>query len=150
MVLFCALLWADHFRETTLPSPSGSFAVGRTMLTWTVPTRTPEITGPGTLHTIIAWIWYPADPPPKPLAMAEYLPDPWRLAVQEHSGALLSNILTRDLSRVRTHSLPDAPMSPRQRSYPVVLIRAGLAAETTSLHEHRRRPCKSRLRGRGH
>ena len=102
------------------------------MLTWTVPTSTSSLPGPGTRHTIIAWIWYPADLPPKPQAMAEYLPDPWRLAVQKHAGALLSNILTRDLSRVRTHSMPDAPMSSQQRSYPVILLRAGLAAQTTA------------------
>jgi dienelactone hydrolase len=35
------------------------------------------------------------------------------------------------LSRVRAHSILDAEVSPRQGSYPVVLMRAGLAALTT-------------------
>lgn len=51
---------------------------------------------------------------------------------------LLTQFVTRDLSRVRTHSIGDAEVSPQQRSYPVVLMRAGLAALTidyTSLAE---------------
>jgi hypothetical protein len=40
-------------------------------------------------------------------------------------------LLTRDLSRVRAHSIHGAGMAPQQRSYPVVFMRAGLAALTT-------------------
>jgi dienelactone hydrolase len=46
-------------------------------------------------------------------------------------GVLLARFLTRDLSRVRAHSIRGAELSPRQRSYPVVLLRAGLAALVT-------------------
>ncbi len=28
------LLWLDHARETTLPTPTGPFAVGRTTYVW--------------------------------------------------------------------------------------------------------------------
>ena len=68
----------------------------------------------------------------------EYLPDLWRSAIEHHAGILLSKVLTRDLSRVRTHSLPNVPLSLREPAYPIVLIRAGLAAQTaayTSLAE---------------
>jgi predicted dienelactone hydrolase len=64
--------------------------------------------------------------------MAEYLPVSWRSAVEHHAGFLLSKILTRDLSLVRTHSFLDAELSSRKRSYPVVLLRAGLAAQTVA------------------
>jgi Platelet-activating factor acetylhydrolase, isoform II len=49
-----------------------------------------------------------------------------------------TQILTRDLSRARTHSIRDAEVSPQQPAYPVILMRAGLAALTadyTSLAE---------------
>ena len=36
IVLQCGLLWVDHRRATALPSPSGAFAVGRTLLAWNV------------------------------------------------------------------------------------------------------------------
>jgi dienelactone hydrolase len=44
---------------------------------------------------------------------------------------LFTQFLTRDPSRIRTHSIRDAAVSPQQRSYPVVFMRAGLAALTT-------------------
>ncbi len=47
-------------------------------------------------------------------------------------GMVLTQLLTRDLSRVRVHSVRDAELSSQQRSYPVVLMRAGLAALTIS------------------
>lgn len=43
----------------------------------------------------------------------------------------MSGLLTRDLSLVRTHSVPDAGVAQWHAPYPVVLMRAGLAALTT-------------------
>jgi predicted dienelactone hydrolase len=43
----------------------------------------------------------------------------------------LTQFLTRDLSRVRTHSVRDAEVSAQQPSYPVVLMRAGLSGLVT-------------------
>jgi predicted dienelactone hydrolase len=43
----------------------------------------------------------------------------------------MSQFLTRDLSLVQAHSLADADVSPEQRSYPVVIMRAGGGALTT-------------------
>ncbi len=40
-------------------------------------------------------------------------------------------LLTRDLSRIQTHSFRDVELSPQRRSYPVVLMRPGGAAPTT-------------------
>ena len=138
VVLLCVLLLTDHGRETTLPLPSGTFAVGRTMLAWKVAPQHSTEPGAGAQHTLLAWIWYPANSPKQPQRTAEYLPGSWRRAVEHHSGFVLSKMLTRDLSRVRTNSIDEAEISSQQRSYPVVLIRAGLAAQTvayTSLAE---------------
>jgi len=62
---------------------------------------------------------------------AEYLPAPWRKALERNSGVLMGQLLTRDLALVRTHSTPDPDVSPEQRSYPVVILRAGGGALTT-------------------
>jgi len=51
--------------------------------------------------------------------------------VEQQLGVPLTQFLTRDLSRVRAHSVRDAEVSLQERSYPVVLMRAGLAALTT-------------------
>ena len=122
------LTWLDHFRETTLPEPTGPYAVGRVTYDWKDPRHT----------ELLAWIWYPATPTQPSQATSDYLPPSWRSAVEHQRGTLLTHFLTRDLSRVRTHSMSDAKISDQQPSYPVVLMRAGLSglvAGYTSLAE---------------
>jgi dienelactone hydrolase len=124
------LLWLDHKRETALPAPTGQFAVGRTTYVWSDTTQPDPLGTPGAKRELLAWIWYPAAPRQASQSGDDYLPAPWRSALESKSGPLLT-FLTRDLSRVRAHSIRDAEISPQQRSYPVVLMRAGLAALTT-------------------
>jgi dienelactone hydrolase len=125
-----ALMWLDHFRETTLPQPTGPFAVGRVTYTWKDATHTdPMATEPGTTRELLAWIWYPATQPSN--AISEYLPPSWRTAVEHQRGTLLTQILTRNLSEVRTHSTRDAEISAQQPSYPVLVMRAGLSGLVT-------------------
>ena len=136
-----ALLWRDHRTATTLPEPTGHFAVGRTTYTWMNDAERDELApSPGTKREVVVWMWYPAATSATTgaaisattgAARAEYLPGPWRLADAQHSGILMSQFLTRDLSLVQAHSLADADVSPEQRSYPVVIMRAGGGALTT-------------------
>jgi len=126
------LLRLDHNRETTLPTPTGPFAVGRTTYAWSDAAQADALAPqPGTKRELLAWIWYPAAPRQPSQTLDDYLPAPWRTALERQSGALLTQFLTRDLSRVHAHSIADAELSPQQRSYPVILMRPGLAALTT-------------------
>lgn len=132
IAVLLGLLWLDHTRETILPAPTGLFPVSRATYVWTDRAHSdPLAPQPGTKREILAWIWYPAAPPQQSPTIEDYLPASWRTALERQPGALLGKFLTRDLSRVRAHSIRDAELSPRQRSYPVVLMRAGLAALTT-------------------
>jgi len=143
LVVLLALLWWDHKTATTLPEPTGHFSVGRTTYTWVNDAETDELApSPGAKREVAVWMWYPsatatpaaasaATSAPTGAARAEYLPAPWRVAVAQHSGVLLSDFLTRDLSRVQAHSSTDPEVSPEQRSYPVVIMRAGGGALTT-------------------
>jgi hypothetical protein len=131
IAVLLGLVWLDHTRETTLPTPTGPFAAGRTTYVW----RDFEQNDPlapklDAKRELVVWIWYPAAPR-QPSDTVDYLPAPWRTAVERQMGVLLTNFLTRDLSRVHAHCIRDAELSPHQRSYPVVLMRAGLAALTT-------------------
>ncbi|MBV9202289.1 MAG: family membership, partial [Alphaproteobacteria bacterium] len=132
-------LWLDHTRATTLPMPTGPFAVGRTTYVWSdVEQKDPMAPQPGTKRELLAWIWYPAAPRQPSPTYDDYLPGPWRRALDRQRGPVITQLLTRDLSRVHTHSIRDAEISPQQPSYPVVFMRAGLAALTidyTSLAE---------------
>ena len=117
-----ALLWLDHARETTLPTPTGPFSVGRITDVWT------DELQPGPQRKLLVWIWYPTAPRLPSTKADDYLPAPWRAAVEQQRGIFISQLLTRDLSRVRAHGIRNAELSPQHPSYPVVLMRAGLAA----------------------
>lgn len=127
--MLLALLWREHKTEITLPTPTGQFAVGRTTYIWVNNGETDELSpSPGAKRQLVAWIWYPAAASG---TAVDYVPAPWRLALEELSGVLMSKFFTRDLSRVKTHSTSDPDVSPQQRSYPVVIMRAGGGALTT-------------------
>ncbi|MHB8502547.1 MAG: alpha/beta hydrolase family protein [Candidatus Acidiferrales bacterium] len=130
MVLF-GLLWREHKTEITLPAPTGHFAVGRTTYTWVNNAETDELaTSAGAKREVVAWIWYPSAAATT-AAPAEYLPAPWRTALAQRSGVLMTQFLTRDSSLVGTHSTADPDVSPEQRSFPLVIMRAGGGALTT-------------------
>jgi dienelactone hydrolase len=131
MTVLLGLLLLDHNRDTTLPTPSGPFAVGRTTYVWNDSQADPLAPQPGSKRQLLAWIWYPAAPGQPAQTVDDYLPAPWRTAIEDQSGVLLTQFLTRDLSRVHAHSIRDAEVSPQQNSYPVVLMRTGGAAPTT-------------------
>jgi len=125
IVLLLGMMWLDHTRETKLPMPTGSFAVGRMTYVWSDSTQTDTMAPqPGTKRELFAWIWYPAAPQQPTQATSDYLPTPWRTAVESQRGLLINKFLTRDLSRVRTHSIDAAEVSPQQHSYPVILMQA--------------------------
>src|SRR5882672_3407383 len=122
-------LWIEHRSAITLPTPTGSFAVGRAIYDWTddanVDTLAPVA---GSKRELLVWIWYPAAFG-QSAATDEYLPGPWRAEVERDLGAVLGGLLTRDLSKVHSHSLRNSDVSPQQGSYPVVIMRAGASAQ---------------------
>jgi dienelactone hydrolase len=68
----------------------------------------------------------------------DYFPRSWRNALGRQRGWLLTEFMWRDFSRVHAHSLEAPSLAAAQRRYPVLLMRAGLAAEIagyTSLAE---------------
>lgn len=126
------LRW-DHQHAVTLPRPSGPYPVGRTRFTWVKPVPTkgqqPQTNGS---REVAVWLWYPAAPTAASRP-ADYMPATWRKAFTDASGFVMSQLLTRDLSLVHAHSYRDPPVSPKHPSYPVILMRPGGSALTTSL-----------------
>jgi predicted dienelactone hydrolase len=129
ITLLLGLLLLDHNRDTTLPTPTGPFAVGRTTYLWSDAShKDPLAPPPDAERRLLAWVWYPAVPRNPSQPIDDYLPAPWCTAIE---GGVLRTLLNRDLSRVHAHSVRDADVSPQQASYPVVLMRTGGAALTT-------------------
>lgn len=125
------VVWVDHKKAVTLPSPTGPLAVGRIVDVWTDKTHSDDLAPtPDTPRELVVWIWYPADPDPT-APMDDYLPAHWRAAIEHHRGSLVT-FLTRDLSRVHGHSLNGPAVSSRCTSYPVVIMRGGSSAEVVN------------------
>jgi pimeloyl-ACP methyl ester carboxylesterase len=122
------VLWLEHSRPLELPVPTGPFAVGRLMTAWADQGQIDPLTRQK--RELMVWIWYPAATgPPAEVREKNYLPAPLRTEVQRARGTLISSFLTRDLSKIQAHSKQNSDMSPRQLSYPVVVMRAGSSAE---------------------
>ncbi|MGC2403701.1 MAG: hypothetical protein WA510_28170 [Acidobacteriaceae bacterium] len=121
------VFWLEHMMPVTLPKPTGPFGVGRLTTDWSDP-QTPESLAPepGTHRQLLVWIWYPAVE--EPHGTSEYVPAKLAAATERARGTLLGKLLTRGLRRVRTHSIPDAAVSPQQRSYPVLIMRGGASS----------------------
>jgi len=121
-------LWREHRSDVTLPTPTGSFAVGRAIQDWTDPVALDTLAPvPGTKRELLVWIWYPSSPG-QSAVVDDYLPARLRPKADTSDHANIWTLLTRDVSNVRGHSVPDPDVSPRQRSYPVVIVRAGASS----------------------
>ncbi len=129
-------LWLERRTDIVLPTPTGSFAVGRVIYDWTddanVDTLAPVS---GTKRELLVWIWYPTAAG-RSVAMDDYLPAQMRAPASPAGGPLIFRLLsrvfvllTRDLSKVHAHGLWNADVSSQQRSYPVVIMRAGASLE---------------------
>lgn len=131
-------LWVDHSRVTMLPAPTGSYKVGRVTYDWIDAGRLdPYAPVAGTKQELAVWLWYPAAVVTSSQA-AEYLPAYWRSALEHHQGFVMSRLLSRDLSRVKSHSWSDTAVSQQEAMYPVVVLRAGggaLSSDYTSIAE---------------
>ena len=138
LAVLLAALWVDHRRSTPLPAPSGPYKVGRTTYIWRDETRiNPYAPVAGTRQYLAVWIWYPAAPTSS-TQKSEYLPRYWIRALEQHEGFILARLLSRDLTRVETHSWTDAEVSSEQAMYPVIILRAGggaLSSDYTTLAE---------------
>jgi dienelactone hydrolase len=121
-------LWVEHTTSVTLPTPTGPLAVGRMVYDWT-DDFTLDALAPveGTKRELLVWVWYPAAAPAT--TRDDYLPAALRMVVERDRGTLNSKFLTRDLSKVHAHSLRNAEVSPQERSYSVVIMRAGSSLE---------------------
>jgi predicted dienelactone hydrolase len=125
-----AALWIEHNQPLDLPAPTGPFAVGRISATWTDPQRIdPLAPAPGQPRTLAVWIWYPARRTPG-MTPALYYPPVWANALADQTGFILTQFLNRNPNAIHTHSFSDTDLAPDQSTYPVIILRSGIGAQT--------------------
>jgi predicted dienelactone hydrolase len=129
VALLVGAVWLEHRTATTLPAPTGPFAVGRAIYHWVDDKGLDALAPvPGTKRELLVWVWYPAVAGQSGAVVDDYVPASVRPPAGV-GGPLIFRLLTRDLSKVHGHSLRNANVSPQQRSYPVVIMRAGASVE---------------------
>jgi pimeloyl-ACP methyl ester carboxylesterase len=131
VAILLLVMWWEHQTVITLPTPTGRVAVGRITYVWTNESEAEDLAlSPGSKRQVLVWVWYPAATSPADAPTA-YLPGLWRAALAEQEGMFMRSFFKRDPALVHTHSVSGAMVSPEQRTYPVVLLRAGGSALTT-------------------
>jgi predicted dienelactone hydrolase len=124
--LLFTLLWRERNQSVELPTPTGPYAIGRTIFDWTddnaLDTLAPTA---GTKRELLVWIWYPAASGQSAVA-DDYVPAYIRTALGPATGPM--SYVTRDVSKVQAHSLRNADVASQPRSFPVVVMRAGASA----------------------
>jgi predicted dienelactone hydrolase len=125
------MMWWGHQTGIMLPAPTGRFAVGRTTHAWTNKLEADELAAsPGSKRQVLVWVWYQAASSPTAVP-TEYLRGPWRAALAKQEGTFMRSFFKREPDLVHAHSVSGAEVSPEQRTYPVVIFRAGGSALTT-------------------
>lgn len=120
-------------QPVSLPAPTGSYPVGRTITEWTDHARAdPLAPRPGTPRLLSVWLWYPASPgiDTKP---APYAPGAWSGL---HMGSALAWSET-DFDEVHVHAVADVPIAAGR--FPLVVLEPGLgfaAAQYTTIAEN--------------
>jgi len=125
-------LWLEHRNEVKLPTPTGPFPVGRVISVWADNAHSDTLApAQETKRELLVWIRYPSAGGHS-VVMDDYLPAELRPKADVLGGKNIWTLLTRDVSNVRGHSARDPDVSPQQRSYPVVIMRAGASASVLS------------------
>ncbi|MBI2688426.1 MAG: hypothetical protein HYX27_19145 [Acidobacteria bacterium] len=114
------------FAAPNLPNPSGSYAVGRTTVHWTDPTRIESLSPTHAPRELMVDIWYPAESATSPFA--SYLdtsaferaltPD----GVRKQLGAAYESVKS---GSVTTHAIANAPISRLAKGFPVLIFSHG-------------------------
>jgi hypothetical protein len=124
-------------QTVTLPTPTGSYAVGRTEYDWTDQSRIDTLAPhAGTKRELVVWAWYPAVHQAHG-QRASYLPQKWgQLSDQERDFLGLPFIQTND--SIQTNSIEHAPLATQAERYPVLIFEPGMgniSAQYTALLE---------------
>src|SRR5262249_54071154 len=125
VLILVGWLWIEQASQTSLPEPTGPFAVGRTVCDWVDETAVDTLAPvAGAKRELLVWVWYPAARGSAPVD--DYLPAALRPA--NEGGTNIWTFLTRDASKVRGHSLRNASVTPSAGPFPVVVLRGGASS----------------------
>ncbi|MEW6016011.1 MAG: family membership [Candidatus Zixiibacteriota bacterium] len=130
--------WIELGSDVTLPTPTGSFAVGRATFHWVDSLRVDSLSPqPLTKRELGVWIWYPASRMAADSVVAYDHAD-WESASDTQLGFALADLFWRDSRKIHPHSIKKGRISDKQAKYPIILMKSGIgtmAADYTTYAE---------------
>jgi len=119
----------NHNRQFELPSPTGSFAVGRTSYDWVDSKKLdPLSTNPKENRELLVWVWYPANRSQDGL-LAPYLPPVWVKARDQDQG--VGKFIEHNFASIRTHSFENASLAQTPDVFPIIVMQPGMGPVPT-------------------
>ncbi|MGA7193624.1 MAG: hypothetical protein WBW94_08340 [Anaerolineales bacterium] len=129
MAILVGYLDITYHQPLTLPSPTGTYRVGRTEYDWIDTNRIDPLSNhPNEKRELLVWFWYPADASPRNVA-APYLPSLWVDTLDQDRG-IAGKFLESKLSSIQTHSFANVPLADTQSAYPVIIMQPGMGRIT--------------------
>jgi predicted dienelactone hydrolase len=116
-----------HHQPLVLPSPTGSYGVGRTAYDWVDDRRVDSLADQANeKRELLIWIWYPTSAygPLAPL-----LPRDWVQAHDKDQG--VGQLIESDFSSIHTHSFENVPLAKSPGLYPVIIMQPGMGPVPT-------------------
>ncbi len=114
-----------HNQPVTLPTPTGTYSVGRIEYDWIDNSRVDPLSdNADEKRELVVWAWYPATVTQAD-ATVPYLPPDWVAARNKDQGTL-GGILESKFSSIHTHSFANVPLAGTQSAYPVIITEPGM------------------------
>jgi dienelactone hydrolase len=130
LAIFATVGAAIAFPIPDFPTPTGTYAVGTSVVEWTDPDRSETwTTDPDDVRELQAQIWYPAEASPAEVERALYLgrSEAEASVVAEGIGTFLGipRFIFDGAVEARTNAVLDAPVASGTERFPVVLLSPG-------------------------
>lgn len=118
-----------HDRPLPLPSPTGSYSVGRTEFDWVDQSRIDPLSDHANENReLLVWVWYPAAASQQG-PTAPYVPPAWAHAREKDQG--IGKFIESSFSSIQTHSFANVPVSETEGAYPVLIMQPGMGPVPT-------------------
>lgn len=104
-------------QKTPFPEPGGTYSIGTAEYYWIDDSRDETLTAdPDDKRRLMVQVWYPTD------RVFDGKGSPYILSPDEFGNDPRMN----KLRTIRTHGMPDAPLSGKQKTYPVLIFSHGM------------------------
>ena len=123
-ISFAVYLGILYRHPLRLPTPTGSYSIGRTEYDWIDDTRIDALSDiPNEKRELLIWIWYPTITTQQ-RSTIPYLPSAWANAHNQDQGT--GKFLEHDFSSIQTHSFANIPFAKEQDAFPVIIMQPGM------------------------